>query len=175
MALRAIPGSSRTAPPACPGLDEEPPLNRLLCPLLRIWASRWAVATIRSRANSIAPRAPRESKAPALTMLSNVRRFRLAAPARAQKSSMDEKGPFSFRSSTSGFTAPSPTVLMAASPKRSPGAPSSSWSIEKNSSERLTSGSQMGMPSRKHSLMELMVLSVLSSRAFSTAAMYSTG
>ena len=172
---RMTPGSSTAAPPVPALVAPGPPPKRLLWPLLRICASRCAVATIRSRADSTAPRGATASKAPALTMFSMVRRFRLAAPARRQKSSMDWKEPFSFRSSTSGLTAPSPTVLMAARPMRRPGLPSSSWSMVKNSPERFTSGSQTGMPSRKHSLMELMVLSLLSRLAFSTAAMYSTG
>ena len=172
---RMIPGSSGAELLALALAVPEPPPNKLLWPLLRICASRCAVATIRSRAANIAPRGAIASNAPALTRLSRVRRLRLAAPALRQKSSMDWNGPFSLRSSTTGFTAPSPTVLTAASPMRRPGFPSSSWSMVKNSPDLFTSGNHTGIRSRKHSLIELMVFSVLSSRAFSTAAMYSTG
>ena len=64
---------------------------------------------------------------------------------------------------------------MAANPNRSPGRSPLSLSILKNGPELFTSGGSTGIPSLEHSLMELIIRSGLSSREFSTDAIYSTG
>ena len=107
--------------------------------------------------------------------LCKVRLFRLLRSALLQKSSRDKYGPLSLRSLTIGLIAPSPRVFIADRPKRidlfAPGISS----IQKNSSERLTSGRSMGMSSFMASLIALSILSGLSNLEFNTEAMYSTG
>ena len=126
------------------------PPNMLVWPELRVWASRWAVAIIWSTASSTGPRGPENQKPPPRTRLSRVRLFRPLGSARRQKSSTDLNGPPSALSSTRGFTAASPTVLIAASPVRRPAEPFS-FSMVNCSLDLFMSGGSTCMPRRKHS------------------------
>ena len=65
-------------------------------------------------------RGPKSSIAPHLTSASMTRLLTVRRSTRPQKSSSDLNGPFFSRSATTASTAPSPTFLTAASPKRMP-------------------------------------------------------
>jgi len=63
-----------------------------------------------------------------------------------------------------------PTFLIASSPKRMASPSTVKWRPL-----RMTSGGRTSMPSRRHSATAMATFSVLSRKAVSTLAMYSTG
>jgi len=112
---------------------------------------------------------PVKSNAPAFTSASMTFRLALRESTRSQKSKRSLKGR-SLRASRMASMAPSPTPLMAPSPKRI--FPSTA---PKARSDRFASGGSTSCPAARASAMWSTTLSVLSFSLVSSAAMNSTG
>jgi hypothetical protein len=113
----------------------------------------------------------RESNVPLLMNDSMTRRFTALKSTRSQKSKSDLKGPSFFRASRIDSTAPSPTFLIAASPKRMSFSPTT----VKNMSEALTSGGRTWRPISFAEPMYSTIFSVFARSDVSSAAMKNAG
>ena len=120
---------------------------------------------------SEARRGSSESNDPLLMKLSTTRRLTARRSTRSQKSKSAVKRPPCRLAVSTASTAPSPTFLIAASPKRMP---ESSITV-KNMSESFTSGGRTRMPRSRHSPMYCTILSVLARSEVRRAAMKNAG
>jgi hypothetical protein len=158
-------------------------LNMSTWPVLAAFWRLWPVVMQASRPASTRSRGPKSSIAPHFTSASSTRLLTVRRSTRLHRSSSEVNGPFFSRSATMVSTAPSPTFLTAASPKRIPNSnsslPGSTFSTTRSTVNRiwlrLMLGLRISTPSRLHSPRAETIFSGLETSVVRTAAIHSTG